>query len=120
MPVSSIQPLSKCARCQVAVFSSAVTKVVAITGSPQHVALLYTCANCGNKSKIVSEREKWTSIQDEVTHRTSSARIYKIELDAINSAQDLIELWASYPTPAIREKVMNTCNCKTCHRRLYV
>lgn len=112
--------LSKCVACQKDIYPSDVTKVVAITGSPQHVALLYMCANCGNKSKIVSERDEWTSIQNEVAYRKSSSRIYQIELDAIGSAQDLIELWASYPRPPIREEVMNTCKCKECHERLYV
>ena len=79
-------PLSRCAYCQKDIFASAVTKVVAVTGSPQHVALLYTCASCGNKSKVVSETSNWEEIQNENAYRKSSSRIYKIELDAIGSA----------------------------------
>ena len=120
MPVSSIQPLSRCVACKKEVYPSAVTKVIAITGSPQHVALLYECEHCGNASKVVSERSDWADRQNEVTQQKSRAKIYQIELDAISSAQDLMELWASYPQPPIREEVMNACGCITCKRRLYV
>ena len=119
MLVSLMTRLTRCAMCQTDVHASAVTKVVAITGSPQHVALLYTCAKCGNKSKVVSEIDEWEQVKHENAHRKSSSRVFKIELDAIGSAQDLINLWASYKTPPIREEVMNTCGCKECKERLY-
>ena len=117
--MSSMTPLSRCAYCQTDIYANAVTKTVAITGSPQHVALLYTCLECGNKSKIVSERDEWKKVQHENSYRKSSSRVFKIELDAISSAQDLINLWASYRTPPIREEVMNKCGCKECKQRLY-
>ena len=119
MLVSSMTRLTRCKFCQTDIHADAVTRVVAISGSPQHVALLYTCVKCGNKSKVVSEINEWESIKHENAYRASSARIYKIELDAIGSAQDLINLWASYKTPPIREEVMNTCGCKECKGRLY-
>jgi len=102
-------------------------KSVAIIQSPQHVALVYKCSYCGNKSKVVAEQGDWenrkAALDDERTRRATkpktNLRIHQIELDAIESADDLVALWASYPQPPIREAVMRKCGCEDCWKRLY-
>ncbi len=92
-----------------------------------HLALVYKCPNCGNKSKVVAESEDWAKRQAEFQHdeaiqasaHESNLRGEQIELDVIESADDLIALWSSFKKPPIREEVMNACGCATCTRRLY-
>ncbi len=102
-------------------------KTVAILQSPQHVALVYQCSHCGNKSKVVAEQADWEQrkkgLDDERTERTSkrsqNTRAHEIELDAIQGPDDLIALWSSLPRAPVREETMNSCGCDECKRRLY-
>ena len=126
-----MKALSKCSNCDTGIFPDDVMKTVAIIQSPQHVALVYKCSYCGNKSKVVAEQLDWaarkTALDEERAKRAARHaandpkhfRVHEIELDAVESVDDLVALWASYPTPPIREAVMGACGCDDCSRRLY-
>ena len=122
-----MKPLSRCSNCKGQIFPDAIVKTVAIIQSPQHIALVYTCPHCGNKSKVVAEQGDWEERKEEYSKERNksnansekSFRGHLIELDAIHGADDLIALWNSLPEPALREAAMNKCKCDECQRRLY-
>ena len=98
-----------------------VIREVNIAKAPQHVALVWRCDECGTKSRVVATKESWDARQA-VSEEFREQRFNKmaaIELDAVESADDLVALWASLPDPPIREKVMGACGCFQCRRRLY-
>ena len=126
-----MKALSKCANCDTRIYPDDVMKTVAIIQSPQHVALVYKCSYCGNKSKVVAEQLDWAAREKALVEERSARaarraandpkhfRVHEIELDVIETAHDLVVLWDSYPTPPIREAVMGACGCDDCSRRLY-
>lgn len=122
-----MKPLSKCSECERRIYPDDIVKTVAIIQSPQHIALVYKCPNCGNKSKVVASHEDWEERKEDFEHETNRRaaqhkagfRVHQIELDAIDSADDLIALWASLPKPPLREAVMGACGCDDCKRKLY-
>lgn len=115
--------LTQCRHCNANVFTGDVFKQVAIPKSPQHVALSYRCGNCEEVSKFVATWEEWEDAQKSWTWKTFKrkkvADAAHIELDAIESADDLIALWQSLRHPPEREAVLGACQCPDCKKRLY-
>jgi uncharacterized Zn finger protein len=114
-----VEKLSSCPKCTGDIFPQDVYKTVPIQQSPQHVALVYKCPRCGTKSRAVATAEDWEDRRVKATKRKTNLRAEQIELDAVESVDDLVALWASYKNPPIREEVMFACMCPQCVERLY-
>jgi hypothetical protein len=114
--------------CAGDIYVQDVTKASAIPKAPHHLAIVAECKTCGRLGQYVIERETWDRAKAEfesaVTEPTDLYdQIYKaatIEVNAIESADELLGLWRSYKVPPLRESTMGACSCTDCMRRLYV
>lgn len=87
-----------------------------------YVGIIYDCPQCGVRGKRALRVSQWQDAQQEYKEKERSHALTLayagIELDAIDSADDLIMLWASYPgSPPIELGPQRGCNCKDCVRR---
>ena len=118
-----MNPLTRCGKCETAIFPSHVYKTVTIDNSPQHVAIIYACPKCGLKGKLVAEETEWESRRDRYHAAQAKAktdfRAHEIELDAVESVDDLVALWASLKNPPLIEEVMCRCGCATCRKNTH-
>lgn len=94
-----------------------VQKEVEIPKSPQFVALVYECSECGNHDKFVASYDDWAAAQKQYAKRGRDFRRHQIELDAIDTAHDLISLWASLKNPPLIEEVRYACKCTQCEEK---
>jgi hypothetical protein len=93
--------------------------------SPQHLVVEYKCPGCGRKDRMVGTLQSWEEFkrEDEEETRSNDAfseRVEKaaeIELDGIDSVDDLVTLWRSYKRAPLREAVLGSCNCDDCKKR---
>ncbi len=72
---------------------------------------------------MVGTRESWEQFLEEDEEEEGlyqkELRAAEIEVGAIGSAQDLINLWHSYRRPPLMEDRMGICNCDDCNERIY-
>ncbi len=115
--------VSECPKCEQIIQPRDVFKTVTISGSPHHVALVYLCPACKERSKAISTHIEWNQLTKEseqlAAYEDKEVRAAMIELDAIETAEELRALWRSYDKPLIREAVKDACGCEECRRRLY-
>jgi hypothetical protein len=105
-----------------------VTKASAIPKAPHHLAIVAECKVCGRLGQYVIERENWEIAKAEFEKKTiepselfdSIYRAATIEVNAIDTADELLGLWRSFRVPPVREDSMGACSCVDCQRRLYV
>ena len=104
-----------------------VSKVTAIPKAPHHLALVAQCGTCQRTSQYVVERTTWedarekikTAAEIEADYVGRAIKAAEIELDAIETVNDLINLWASYKTPPLLEGLEGRCHCAECEKRRY-
>ncbi len=100
-----------------------VYKEVTVEKSPQFVALVYQCPVCEDKNKFVASHEDWAKAQtksvDAANERKNDFRAHQIELDAIDSVEDLQALWSSLRNPALLEGSQDACGCRDCKEKWY-
>lgn len=120
--------LSQCkyADCAGVIEIGNVTKVTAIPRAPGHLALVAACVTCGRNGQYVITRTLWDEARVYVeegdppaVHEQAVMAAALIELDAVDTVDELVALWASYRTPPLIEKLMGVCKCDDCERRLY-
>lgn len=115
--------LTSCSRCDFAIYPDNIYKTVAIPKAPQHIGLVYLCPQCGHKSKLVAEHEEWDDKQrlarEDEANRKRNIRAEQIELDAVESVDDLIALWRSLKNPPILEDRIGVCTCPGCKEKFY-
>ena len=61
-----------------------VVRVITIPKSDQYVALVYSCPNCMQISRVACSRERWLDAQ---------MGEFELDMRQINSAQDMIDIW---------------------------
>ena len=102
-----------------------VIKVTAIPRAPAHLALIATCQECARNGQYVLERSIWDDAQEtaEATpHGTGEGAVMAaalIELNPVDTVDELISLWASLKHPPLIEEIKDACGCDSCRRRLY-
>jgi len=85
------------------------------------VALLYHCPVCDDNGKIVASMEDWARTQKAAARnkRKNDFRAHQIELDAIETVEDLRALWSSLRNPPLREDTKLACGCAGCREKWY-
>lgn len=99
-----------------------VRKVTAIPKAPHHVAIVATCGLCTRTGQYVVPREEFENSDFELVEPSAAEkqlRAARIEVDAIDSADDLFTLWRSLKAPPIIEEHVGKCICRECVRKRY-
>lgn len=113
--------ITTCDNCGSDIRPKDVFKTVAIPQAHGHLALIYSCPSCEKKGKAAASAELWEQHQqrEEEFEHANNAVIAEARIDiaSIDSVQDIVEEWRSYPPP-LREGV-NGCNCKDCKEKKY-
>ena len=123
MSAMTLQPLTYCKNkaCRNPITVKNVYEEREIEEAPQHIIIEYKCFNCTQEDQMVGTRESWElflqeDMEDEAAYQ-KIIRVAEIEVNAINSAADLVTLWHSYKRPPILEDRIGVCNCAQCKRR---
>jgi hypothetical protein len=117
--------LGKCSNdgCGAPIEVPDVYKEVTVEKSPQFVALVYQCPECEDKNKFVASHEAWAKAQEKFAAardiRKNDFRRHQIELDAIDTVEDLQALWSSLKNPPLREDSKGACTCPQCKEKWY-
>lgn len=117
--------LGRCSNsgCEALIEVQNVYKEVTVEKSPQFVALVYQCPVCEDKNKFVASHEDWAKAQAKSVaasdERKNDFRAHQIELDAIDSVEDLQALWSSLRNPPLLEDCKDACNCRDCKEKWY-
>lgn len=120
-----MHPIAECkwSDCDGDITVGDVHQVRAIAKAPHHLALVSQCPTCGRAGKYVIERTVWDEVQaaplqqEEETNNEHVLVGAAIEVDAIDTADELIALWNSYGPPPM--EVKQRCPCATCVRKRY-
>ena len=116
--------LTRCTACQGNVTPENVVKSVVIPAAPMHIALVYKCPRCGKRERVVAETEEWKRLAElsQAITKTNDKQLsihIQVELGAISTAQDLMDLWAAQKEPPLLEDKMGACRCDQCNWRMY-
>jgi len=118
-----LTPLTTCEQCNAHIWADDVFKTFVVPKAPSHLALVFRCANCGHADRIAAVEDEWEAAKEEAeANKLSKSAVVKaaeIDLDSIESVDDLIAEWASLRQPPLRESVMGSCGCEDCEKRLY-
>lgn len=113
--------IGKCEKCKGIIDVECVSRTVKIPSSPRFVALVYECSFCLHRGRIACPVDEWSELsgyEPTLNAAGRAIRAAQIELDAVDSAAELLALWASYPGEVIVEPGLNRrCTCKDCERR---
>lgn len=105
-----------------------VRKATAIPKAPHHLALVAECATCLRLGQYVIERAVWDSeraahderVKEPVSVYDRATRAAEIEVNAIDTADELISYWSSLRMPPIIEGLVGACKCDDCNRKFYI
>ena len=117
--------LGRCSNegCKSPIEVSDVYREVDIESSPLFVALVYKCPICEDKNKFVASHEDWKKAQSKFAaarhQRENDFRAHQIELDAVNTVEELEALWSSLRNPPLREDSKGACKCASCEEKWY-
>lgn len=115
--------LGKCSNegCRSEIETAHITQTINIPKSPQFVALAYKCHVCGKRDKIVLEEKEWESKKAlgaaRGRKRKRDARLVEVEMAGVETAQDLINIWAEAKNPPLIEELRGKCNCPSCRKK---
>ncbi len=120
-----LQPLTYCKNkaCGKPITVKNVFEEVEIEEAPHHIIIAYKCFHCTQEDQMVGTRESWEAFleddEEEEGKYQKEIRAAEVEVNAIKSAQDLINLWHSYRRAPLFEDVMGSCQCDDCRKRIY-
>ncbi len=121
----TLQPLTYCKNkaCRNPITVKNVYEETEIEEAPHHIIIGYKCFNCTQEDQMVGTRESWEAFleedQEEEADYQKAIRVAEIEVNAITSADDLVNLWHSYRRPPILEDRIGACGCPVCTERNY-
>lgn len=125
--MSVVTPLTYCKTdvCREPITVSDVIKDVAVVESPQHIVVTFKCSKCERIDKMVGTNESWKAFKrdsalEEIAEDNKSQQVVKaaeIEVNAIDSVEDLKTLWRSYKNPPLIEDLIDVCGCDECIKR---
>ena len=122
----NVTPLTHCktATCRAPITVDDVYKDQVVKESPQHIVVTFRCPKCERADRMVGTNESWDAFKRDAAVEEAAAvdtdkvmKAAEIEMNAIDSVDDLTTLWKSYKTPPLIEEVMNACPCDDCKRR---
>jgi len=122
---TTLQPLTYCKNqeCREPITVKHVTQEREIEDAPQHIIIEFKCGYCTHEDKMVGTKKSWHDFLREEAEVDNAdekrERVMEIELGAINSAQDLINLWHSLRRAPLLEDRIGLCTCDECKRKLY-
>lgn len=121
---ASTMELAKCkySDCVGTISIKHVRKVSAIPKAPHHLALVAECPECARAGQYVVERESWdVASAEKPAPRVVDTRLEAglLDLEVVEGVDDLVALWASYPTPPPRDGLEGKCLCADCVKRRY-
>jgi len=117
-----LDPLTDCDECGAEVYPDDVFRTVPIPKAPGFIALVFKCASCTTVGKLAKEHSVWDDLEASIAYHHKAdedrfAAMMRLELEGDITVEYLKALWASLPTPPLREAVMGSCMCDTCKTR---
>jgi hypothetical protein len=126
----TVTPLTYCkkASCREVITVRDVYEEKTVTESPQHILVLYKCSACQSENQMIGTIQSWEEFKYEDEQERNSEDVLissiikaaSIELDGIDSVDDLATLWRSFKRPPLREAVMGSCQCDECKNRRFL
>lgn len=115
--------IGSCHRCKASLYASDVTRTLPIRNAPHHVALVWFCPYCAESGKFAAERAAWEALKNEASAEEDRLRkimiAAQIELDAVDTVDDVVAVFNSYGPPLMEVPPHRGCGCKSCSSRRF-
>lgn len=119
-----VESIGSCYRCKASLYASDVVRTLPIPKAPHHVALVWSCPYCAEAGRFAAERAAWQALKQAASSEEDRLRkimiAAQIELDAVDTVDDVVAVFNSYGPPMMEVPPHRGCGCKSCaSRRFY-